>query len=1280
MSGQVFVGAAEYSVGERDPFVTVTIKRSGDLSSAATVTYATNTNTASEGLDYTDTDGSVNFAAGQSSVSIQIPILNDGLSEATERFNFSVVSTDPTTTILFPRTATVSILDDENPVTDPGQPPLTSPYTVSTTTVLSGLSDPMSLEYLPGTNKAFLAEKSGTIKLVDMSTGAVQSTVLDIRDKVNANADRGLMDIALNPDLAHNPYLYAFYVVDPAGSATGTGGAARDAEGNRYAYLSRFTLDLTSTTPKIVAGSEVVLVGGAGQSLADISGGGVLNFTDQAYANNRASDVNADGTYRQNYLKVDSQSHAGGAIAFGPDGKLYVSTGDGASFDYADPRTKSVQDTGSLSGKILRIDPITGQGLSDNPFATGNLDANASKVWATGLRNPYTMTFTDDGRLFMSETGWYSWEEINTGAKGANFGWPFYEGGDNGQLVKTPAYQNQQAAIDFYAKVASGQITVTPAYRAFGHADADPGFQFSAIVGSSTIYTGDKYPAAFQNDYFFTDIVDGEIYSVDINDRTKAQFVTDIGAYGPANFIQGPDGYMYMMDLVNGRILRLNITDPNAGQNHAPTVSAPIADQNATAGTAFGFVLPATTFADTDGDALALATKQANGAALPAWLSFNPATGTFSGTPPVGTSGTVTVRVTATDPGTLAVSDDFIITVGNGTAPEAIVNDVAAQNQSVTGTTANDVFRYAGASSLYDWGPTSDGAGIVVWTRSTTDNTYDVLVGFEKLRFSDKTVTIGSILQAGPDYLDVADTIQQLTGKTSADRFIVNAPSTDYTWGATSDGAGIVIWTNSTTDNTYDILKGFEQIVFTDRTVVLAGPPPANSAPIVVSPIADQTAAIGTAFGFTVPANTFTDPDGDTLTRSATLTGGAALPSWLTFNPATGAFSGTPPTSSAGQLAINVTVNDGNQHTVSDTFLLTISSTGSTNHAPTLANPVADQAGAEDTLFTFTLPASVFADQDGDTLTRTATMSNGTQLPFWLVFNAATGTFSGTPSDRDVGTHVIMVTASDPSGATVTDTFNLTIAAVNDAPRVNLPFADQAGTVGTTLNIVVPTSTFIDVDNDTLAFSAKLADGSALPSWLSFNPATRAFTGMPPAGGTFDITITGTDPGGLSASDTFRLTVATAASEKLWRNAAGTQILTGDTANDVFVIGASSTGYQWGPTQDGTGTVIWNSAGYDILFGFEQIRFTNKSVNIAPSSSNVVQDDPDLIQHLTGKSTNDIFAINGPASAYQWGKTASGSGIVVWTVSATDDTYDILTGFEKMQFTDQTVDVSGLVT
>lgn len=377
MTGRVFLDANEYSVGEREPFVAITIKRDGDTSGAVTVTYATNVGTATAGSDYTSKTGTVTIPAGQTSVSLHIPILNDNLSEPTERFSLSLINVD-SGVLLFPRTTNVSILDDENPVEPPANPPQTSPFQVSRVDAVTGLTDPMQVQWV-NSNIALVSEKAGVIKVVDFSTGQVKSTLLDIRNKVNNDADRGLLDIELHPDLANNPYLYAYYVVDPP-DAGASGNAGRDGLGNRYAHLVRYTLNLDGATPTIVSGSEKVMLGAAGTSLADISGGGLLDYTDPVHRNARASDVDANGNYKQDYVKVDSRSHAGGAIEFGPDGALYVSTGDGTSYNYADPRTVSVQNVNSLSGKILRIDPMTGKGYDDNPYATTNLDANASKV------------------------------------------------------------------------------------------------------------------------------------------------------------------------------------------------------------------------------------------------------------------------------------------------------------------------------------------------------------------------------------------------------------------------------------------------------------------------------------------------------------------------------------------------------------------------------------------------------------------------------------------------------------------------------------------------------------------------------------------------------------------------------------------------------------------------------------------------------------------------------------------------------------------------------------
>ena len=226
--------------------------------------------------------------------------------------------------------------------------------------------------------------------------------------------------------------------------------------------------------------------------LQDISGAGAVDSTSDLTL--PESGFNAQtGEYVDNYIKVDSLSHAGGALAFGPDGALYVSIGEGTSFDATDPRTLSVQNIDSLSGKILRIDPLTGLGLPDNPFVEpgDDLSANQSKVYQLGLRNPFSMGFTQDGRLFISNTGWFSWEEIESGNAGANFGWPYFEGGDDGVLLPAPGYQdlpgdaarNLPSAAEFYAAVANGAITITPAYRAFAHDENAPGYAAPSYRG-----------------------------------------------------------------------------------------------------------------------------------------------------------------------------------------------------------------------------------------------------------------------------------------------------------------------------------------------------------------------------------------------------------------------------------------------------------------------------------------------------------------------------------------------------------------------------------------------------------------------------------------------------------------------------------------------------------------------------------------------------------------------------------------------------------------------------
>ncbi|MFB3949206.1 putative Ig domain-containing protein, partial [Aeromonas veronii bv. sobria] len=301
---------------------------------------------------------------------------------------------------------------------------------------------------------------------------------------------------------------------------------------------------------------------------------------------------------------------------------------------------------------------------------------------------------------------------------------------------------------------------------------------------------------------------------------------------------------------------------------------------------------------------------------------------------------------------------------------------------------------------------------------------------------------------------------------------------------------------------------------------------PSNTSP-VTSGIANQSVSEDGVFNFTLPANTFTDNDpGDSLVLSATRADGSALPGWLSFNPATGTFSGTPTNGDVGNINIRVTATDNSNALVSSTFVLTVVNT---NDAPTAGN-IANQSVNEDAALSFTLPANTFADVDvGDSLTLSATLADGSALPGWLSFNPATGTFSGTPTNGDVGNINIRVTATDSSNALVSSTFVLTVVNTNDAPTAG-SIANQSVNEDAALSFTLPANTFADVDvdvGDSLTLSATLADGSALPGWLSFNPATGTFSGTPTNGdvGNINIRVTATDSSNASVSSTFVLTV-----------------------------------------------------------------------------------------------------------------------------------------------------------
>ena len=238
-----------------------------------------------------------------------------------------------------------------------------------------------------------------------------------------------------------------------------------------------------------------------------------------------------------------------------------------------------------------------------------------------------------------------------------------------------------------------------------------------------------------------------------------------------------------------------------------------------------------------------------------------------------------------------------------------------------------------------------------------------------------------------------------------------------------ASGTGYASFDFKVNDGTVDSASAYTMTI--DVTVAPPPPPPTNTPPVVAIPPVDQEATTGDLFTYVIPADAFTDADGNPLAYTAALSDGGRLPSWLTFDPATRTFTGTPGPGDGGTVRVTVMVSDGTA-TVSDEFALMVTVR---NTAPVVANPLADQEVMIDVPFTYVVPADAFTDADGDPLTYTVTTRDGGGLPGWLTFDAATRTFTGTPASSDSGPVFVTVTASDGT-ATVSDEFALRVLMV----------------------------------------------------------------------------------------------------------------------------------------------------------------------------------------------------------------------------------------------------------
>ena len=301
-----------------------------------------------------------------------------------------------------------------------------------------------------------------------------------------------------------------------------------------------------------------------------------------------------------------------------------------------------------------------------------------------------------------------------------------------------------------------------------------------------------------------------------------------------------------------------------------------------------------------------------------------------------------------------------------------------------------------------------------------------------------------------------------------------------------------------------------------------------NDAPEAGPLLAEQHVLEDAAFTYALPESSFLDIDvDDGLSFSASLENGNPLPEWLSFDAQTQTFSGQPDNGGVGSLKVRVTATDLAGASVDQLLSLEVLNT---NDAPATGVVIEMQQAFEDATFTCVLPVGAFADADvGDHLSFSATLTNGDMLPSWLNLDAATGTFSGTPSNGDVGDLQICITATDQIGAAASQTFGLVVGNTNDTPSVAVLLADQQATEDAYFTFTLSDGTFQDVDaGDALTLSATRTDGSILPSWLSFDEATRTFSGLPANDdvGSLTLKLTATDEAGAQASQTFNFSVA----------------------------------------------------------------------------------------------------------------------------------------------------------
>jgi Ca2+-binding RTX toxin-like protein len=464
-----------------------------------------------------------------------------------------------------------------------------------------------------------------------------------------------------------------------------------------------------------------------------------------------------------------------------------------------------------------------------------------------------------------------------------------------------------------------------------------------------------------------------------------------------------------------------------------------------------------------------------------------------------------------------------------------------------------------------------------------------------------------------------------------------------------------------------------------------------NDAPIPTEALAAQSVLEDTAFSYQLPADAFIERDvGDVLALSARLASGAPLPTWLSFDAATGTFSGVPANADVGELTIEVTATDLVGASTSQNMALTIVNT---NDAPTQVVAIGDAVAVQDVLFQIDLPTGAFRDVDAnDVLNYSGVLSNGSPLPGWLYLDAVTGSLSGTPRNGDVGAIGVIITAIDNSGTSASQQFGLMVVDTNDAPLATDTLSNQIAHPGSAFAWSLPTNLFMDVDaGDSLTLSLALSDGAALPGWLAFDPATGVVSGIPASGdvGTLSLSLLATDSAGEVAQINVDLTVASpnqtltgtdgndsllgAAGDDTLSGGLGADWLSGGAGNDSFQLsadGAWVSGYvvrnDGSPGHAGSGRTVSitgrvksfdamdGGAGSDLLLGTAGNDVIVLDDAYSPSP-NGLQPRFSAIERIDAGDGNDVVDLT--SSRWGYGDVAVDGGNgddVLWTSGGND--------------------------